>query len=77
MNALFNKQYQVSWLPTTEKTKSLTNGIKKVHFKMTEFPLEICVLRKFWRNCIFSLGEGNGNPLQYSPLESPIDEGAW
>lgn len=38
MNALFNKQYQVSWLPTTEKMKSLTNGIKTVHFKMTEFP---------------------------------------
>ena len=35
MNVLFNKQYQVSWLPTAEKTKSLTNGIKKVHFKMT------------------------------------------
>ena len=22
-------------------------------------------------------GEGNGNPLQYSCLESPMDEGAW
>ena len=22
-------------------------------------------------------GEGNGNPLQYSHLESPIDKGAW
>ena len=21
--------------------------------------------------------EGNGNPLQYSSLESPIDRGAW
>ena len=38
MNALFNKQYQVSWLPTTEKMTSLTNGIKKIHFKTTEFP---------------------------------------
>ena len=24
-----------------------------------------------------SLGEGNGNPLQYSFLENPIDTGAW
>ena len=22
-------------------------------------------------------GEGNGNPLQYSHLENPIDRGAW
>ena len=22
-------------------------------------------------------GEGNGNPLQYSHLENPMDEGAW
>ena len=24
-----------------------------------------------------SPGEGNGNPLQYSNLENPIDGGAW
>ena len=24
-----------------------------------------------------SLGEGNGNPLQYSHLENPMDRGAW
>ena len=24
-----------------------------------------------------SLGEGNGNPLQYSCLEYPMDEGVW
>ena len=24
-----------------------------------------------------SLGEGNGNPLQYSCLEDPMDGGAW
>ena len=23
------------------------------------------------------LGEGNGNPLQYSCLENPTDRGAW
>ena len=24
-----------------------------------------------------SSGEGNGNPLQYSWLENPVDRGAW
>ena len=24
-----------------------------------------------------SAGEGNGNPLQYSCLENPTDQGAW
>ena len=24
-----------------------------------------------------SLGEGNGNPLQYSYLKNPMDRGAW
>ena len=24
-----------------------------------------------------SLGEGNGNPLQYPLLENPMDKGAW
>ena len=23
------------------------------------------------------LGEGHGNPLQYSSLENPLDKGAW
>ena len=23
------------------------------------------------------VGEGNGNPLQYSCLENPMDEGVW
>ena len=26
---------------------------------------------------ILDLGEGNGNPLQYSCLEIPMDRGAW
>ena len=25
----------------------------------------------------FIIGEGNGNPLQYSCLENPMDGGAW
>ena len=26
---------------------------------------------------MFYIGEGNGNPLQYSCLENPMDGGAW
>ena len=26
---------------------------------------------------LLSFGEGNGNPLQYSCLENPMDAGAW
>ena len=26
---------------------------------------------------ICTIGEGNGNPLQYSCLENPMDGGAW
>ena len=27
--------------------------------------------------CFYNLGEGNGNPLQYSCLENPMGSGAW
>ena len=33
-----------------------------------------------YTNLIFAFlchGEGNGNPLQYSCLENPMDSGAW
>ena len=33
--------------------------------------------RKVMINLDSIFGEGNGNPLQYSCLENPMDEGAW
>ena len=30
-----------------------------------------------WREDLGTGGEGNGNPLQYSCLENPMDGGAW
>ena len=30
-----------------------------------------------WECLVFVLGEGNGNPLQYSCLENPMDREAW
>ena len=26
---------------------------------------------------VYEIREGNGNPLQYSCLENPVDRGAW
>ena len=37
-----------------------------------ELPLMIMIMLKFP-----TTGEGNGNPLQYSYLENPMDGGAW
>ena len=34
-------------------------------------------LSQFWGKELISVGEGNGNPLQYSCLENPMDRGAW
>ena len=31
----------------------------------------------YWEGTIFSFGEGDGTPLQYSCLENPVDGGAW
>ena len=36
----------------------------------------ICKIFKL-SNCRDKLGEGNGNPLQYSCLENPMDRGTW
>ena len=30
----------------------------------------VCIL-------LYVIGEGNGNPFQYSCLENPVDRGAW
>ena len=32
---------------------------------------------QLWLALAISSGQGNGNPLQYSRLENPMDEGAW
>ena len=35
------------------------------------------LLIPFYQRLKRCLGEGNGTPLQYSCLESPMDGGAW
>ena len=44
----------------------------------TNSPLHIIKHIKYEIHCFMSLfGEGNGNQLQYSHLENPMDRGAW
>ena len=40
-------------------------------------PCPLNFLSSSFKTPVSSFGEGNGNPLQYSCLESPVDGGAW
>jgi len=58
--------YMVLWLPRW------LSG-KKTHLPMLKMP-EMQSSTPGWGR---SLGGGNGNPLQYSCLENPMDRGTW
>ena len=47
--------------------KAAVHGVAKSQIQLSDFI-------HFSLSCI---GEGNGNPLQYSWLENPMDGGAW
>ena len=38
---------------------------------------QVKFIKNFKKKVILILIEGNGNPLQYSCLENPMDGGAW
>ena len=40
-------------------------------------PLKNFFVASLWNHFYSFIGEGNGNPLQYSCLENPLDGGAW
>ena len=52
----------------------ILNGIV---FLISNYNCSLPVERKTIDFCIFDVGEGNGNPLQGSCLENPVDRGAW
>ena len=61
----------VGYSPWSWKESDMTEATN-MHY------LEVCCIIS--KNLGFSsdlLGEGNGNPLQYSCLENPMDGGAW
>ena len=48
----------------------------------SNYCLENSMNRASWRATVYTVlkswtGGGNGNPLQYSCLENPMDRGAW
>ena len=43
----------------------------------TSSPLVSPVASIFRKSVLLPSGDGNGNPLQYSCLENPMDRGAW
>ena len=62
----------------------------KKNKKLTKHILKICLVPRIAKNLPANAGdlgsmpglgrsleEGNGNPLQYSCLENPMDRGAW
>jgi len=49
-----------------------TREAPRLHF-VKFFPLSTLEIFPHFRSC----GGGNGNPLQYSSLENPMDRGAW
>ena len=53
-------------------------SILKQKEEMIRTPRYLINFKKQLASCIYYLfGEGNGNPLQYSCLENPMDRGAW
>ena len=46
--------------------------------KQNSFKIIICnIILQWFNHLIVAIGEGNGNPLQYSCLENSMDRGAW
>ena len=56
--------------------KAMTNLESILKSRDVALPTNVCLVKaKFFPVVIY--GEGNGNPLQYSCLENPVDRGAW
>ena len=67
-----------------EVWRAVIHGVSKSRTRLSNWSLSLSLAVK--KNALFEhwsksinrqLGEGNGNPLQYSCLESPMDGGAW
>ena len=56
--------------------KKKNTFLLKVWYKL-EFPLIFTGLILNYFHLVYFCGEGNGNPLQCSCLENPVDGGSW
>ena len=70
-----------SW--TWLKQLSTAHTFRQSKFQLSVTPPLLSYLKYIWiyvflwRGFMCPYGEGNGNPLQYSCLEKPMDGGAW
>ena len=81
-NARQNKSYvlKISLIYKTDLLPKKRQGRNMFKCQQYSF-IELWVPVHFWflyfPNCTYTIGEGNGNPLQYSCPENPTDRGAW
>ena len=66
------------WMFYFRTSSSIQNYDFKFH---TSNKIPVCKFHQFmvfhFASMSLFIGEGNGNPLQYSCLENPMDKGAW
>ena len=58
--------------------KAMTNLDSILKTRDITLPTKVHLVKAiFFPIVMYRCGEGNGNPLQYSCLENPMDTGAW
>ena len=62
--------------PPQEGSDLITEGCS-LSTRIFNYSQVILVCNSNWEACVKSVGEGNGNPRQYSCLRNPMDRGAW
>ena len=59
--------WKIPWMEEPGRLHTV-HGVAKSRTRLTDFPFFLSIV---------PFGEGNGNPLQCSCLENPVDRGAW
>ena len=58
--------------------KVMTNLDSILKSRDITLPTKVCLVKAiFFPVVMYGCREGNGNPVQYSCLENPMDRGAW
>ena len=74
-----------TWLPYPQNLSFIDDKHRFLKWVTDKEAELLLLLRSISQICVMFLfdnmaphnGEGNGNPLQYSGLENPMDGGAW